>query len=195
MRSGSQTDLATLLQKLAARAEQDPSFTVGELLQSLGRRSFAPVLLIAAAIGFTPLGAVPGVPTMLASVIILMTAQIILGRRHIWLPGFIRKKCLRRRNVLRAIKYLKKPARFLDRIVHPRLTVLTEKPFSIFLAAACLVLALAVPPLEFVPLIDMPLWAAIIALSVALATHDGLVAIIAFVITIASLWVLFTTFY
>ena len=62
-------------------------------------------------------------------------------------------------------------------------------------AAWFLVLALAVPPLEFVPLIDMPLWAAIIALSVALATHDGLVAIIAFVITIASLWVLFTTFY
>ena len=99
MRSGSETDLATLLQKLAARAGQDPSFTVGELLQSLGRRSFAPVLLIAAAIGFTPLGAVPGVPTMLAIVIILMTAQIILGRRHIWLPGFIRKKCLSRRNV------------------------------------------------------------------------------------------------
>jgi hypothetical protein len=31
----------------------------------------------------------------------------------------------------------------MDRIVHPRLTFLTEKPFSIFLAAACLVLALA----------------------------------------------------
>jgi hypothetical protein len=190
-----ETDLQTLLQKLAARAEREQSFTVGELLQSLGRRSFAPILLITAAIGFTPLGAIPGMPTMLAFVIILMTAQIILGRRHIWLPGFIRKKCLSRRNVLRAINYLKKPARFLDRIVHPRLTFLTEKPFSIFLAAACLVLALAIPPLEFVPLIDMPLWAAIMALSVALATHDGLVAIVAFIITIASLWVLFTTLY
>ena len=195
MSPASETDLQTLLQKLAARAELEQSFTVGELLQSLGRRSFAPILLITAAIGFTPLGAIPGMPTMLAFVIILMTAQIILGRRHIWLPGFIRKKCLSRRNVLRAIGYLKKPARFLDRIVHPRLTFLTEKPFSILLAAACLVLALAVPPLEFVPLIDMPLWAAIMALSVALATHDGLVAIVAFIITIASLWVLFTTFY
>jgi hypothetical protein len=195
MTSGSETDLETLLQKLAARAKQDQSFTAGQLLQSLGRRSFAPVLLIAAAIGFTPLGAIPGMPTMLAIVIIVVTAQIILERRHLWLPEFIRRKSLSRRNVLRTVRFLKKPARFLDRIVHPRLVFLTEKPFSIFLAAACLVLALAVPPLELVPLVDMPLWAAIMALSVALATHDGLVAIIAFVITIASLWVLFTTFY
>jgi hypothetical protein len=193
--STSETDLETLLQKLSDRAAKDPSFTVGELLQSLGRRSFAPVLLIAAAIGFTPFGVVPGMPTVLAVVIIVVTAQIILGRRHLWLPEFIRKKSLSRRNTLRTVEILKKPARFLDRIVRPRLAFLTEKPFSIFLAAACLVLALAVPPLELVPLVDMPLWAAILALSFALATHDGLVAIIAFVITIASLWVLFTTFY
>jgi hypothetical protein len=195
MTSGSETDLETLLRELSDRAASEQSFTVGELLQSLGRRSFAPVLLIAAAIGFTPFGAVPGMPTILAIVIILVTAQIILGRRHLWLPEFIRKKSLSRRRVLGAVKYLRKPARFLDRIVRPRLTFLTEKPFSIFLATACLVLALAVPPLELVPLVDMPLWAAILALSFALASHDGLVAIIAFAITIVSLWVLFASFY
>jgi hypothetical protein len=193
--AGSENDLETLLKTLAQRAVKDQSFTVGQLLQSLGRRSFAPVLLITACIGFTPFGAIPGMPTLLAIVIILMTSQIILGRRHIWLPEFIRKKYLSRRAVLGTVKILKKPARFLDRIVHPRLTFLTEKPFSIFLAAACLVLALAVPPLEFVPLIDMPLWAAILALSFALATHDGIVAIIAFAVTIFSLWVIFASLY
>jgi hypothetical protein len=71
MLPASETDLQTLLQKLAARAEREQSFTVGELLQSLGRRSFAPILLITAAIGFTPLGAIPGMPTMLAFVLFL----------------------------------------------------------------------------------------------------------------------------
>jgi hypothetical protein len=44
-------------------------------------------------------------------------------------------------------------------------------------------LALTVPPFELVPFLDWPLWGAMVAFSLALFAHDGLLAIIAFVLT------------
>jgi hypothetical protein len=44
-------------------------------------------------------------------------------------------------------------------------------------------LALTVPPFELVPFIDLPLWAAMVAFSLALFAHDGVLAIIAFILT------------
>jgi hypothetical protein len=189
----SEPSLEKMLEQLAQRASAKGTVTVEELLQSLGRRSFAPILLVTACVGFTPLGAVPSMPSILALIIILVTGQIILGRKHLWLPKFILAKRLSRSRVEKMLQILKGPARVVDRFAHPRLPFLTQKPFSIFLAAACLVLALAVPPLEFVPFVDIPLWAAIVALSFALAIHDGIIAIIAFAVTIASLWIVFDT--
>ena len=40
-------------------------------------------------------------------------------------------------------------------------------------------IALTLPPLELVPLVDMPLWGAMVAFSLALFTHDGVLAFIA----------------
>jgi hypothetical protein len=182
--------LEKLLHRIADLVSRKGFITIGKVMRALGRRSFAPVLLITACLGFTPIGAVPGMPTALAIIIILVSVQIILGRRHLWLPRFILRKRLGRDKVIRAVEILTTPARVLDSITRPRLTSLTREPFSIFLAAACIVLALTVPPMELVPFVDIPVWMAIVALSFALVSHDGIIAIIAFIITIVSLWIL-----
>jgi hypothetical protein len=46
----------------------------------------------------------------------------------------------------------------------------------------CILIALTVPLLELVPFVDMPLWGALVTFSLALAAHDGLLAIAAFVL-------------
>lgn len=51
------------------------------------------------------------------------------------------------------------------------------------IALVCILIALTVPPLELVPFIDMPLWAALAAFALALVAHDGLLAIAAFILT------------
>ena len=86
-------------------------------------------------------------------------------------------------NLERAVKKLKPAARVVDRVIRPRLTFLTEGPSSYVIAIVCLLIALTVPPLELVPFIDVPLWAALAAFGLALVAHDGLLAITAFVLT------------
>ena len=82
-----------------------------------------------------------------------------------------------------AAKSLQPAARVIDKAIRPRLTFLTDRPFLYVIALICILIALTVPPLELVPFVDIPLWAALAAFSLAMAAHDGLLAIAALILT------------
>jgi hypothetical protein len=178
------TNLEGLLDELA-EAGQAEDISVKQLLDAIGRRSFAPLLLLASLLGFTPLGVIPGVPTVLAVFVILIAGQIALGRHHVWLPAPMLKLCIEGRDLNKAAVKLKPFGRMVDKVIRPRLTVLTERPFSSALGVACVLIALTVPPLELLPLVDIPLWGAMVAFSLALFAHDGVLAFIAIALTAA----------
>ena len=177
------TNLDGLLQGLAKAGLKQDELSVRDLRDVVGRRSFAPLLLTTSLIGFTPLGGIPGVPTTLAVVIGLIAVQIVLGFKSLWLPRFLLDRKVKGRKLQKAAKSLQPVARVIDKAIRPRLTFLTERPASYVIALVCILIALSVPPLELVPFIDMPLWAALTAFSLALVAHDGLLAIAAFILT------------
>ena len=184
MAAGTQTqNLEELLSKLADAGQGHEEVSVRELRDTIGRRSFAPVLLGASLIAFTPLGLVPGVPTTIAIVIILIAAQIVFGYDSIWLPKKILERKIARGKLQAGAKKLRSTARVLDKVIRPRLAFLTERPYAYVIAVICILLALALPPLELLPVVDVPLWVAIVAFSLALVAHDGVLAIVAFLLT------------
>ena len=172
------SNLEGLLCDLAALGKAQ-HVSVGELLDTLGRRSFAPLLLLASLLGFTPLGVVPGGPTLLAVFVILIAGQLAIGCNRVWLPRRMLDLSISGGDLKKAATKLKPFGRAVDRLIRPRLAFLTEPPFSSALAVACVLVAFAVPPLELVPLVDIPLWAAMVAFSLALFAHDGALAIAA----------------
>lgn len=82
-------DLEGLLDELESTSDGTGSVSVEELVGAIGDRSFGPFLLVPALIALTPLGGIPGLPTFLALVVILVAAQLLLGMRRFWLPHFI----------------------------------------------------------------------------------------------------------
>ena len=176
-------NLHELLDCLAAAGHKDSDLSLRDLRDEIGRRSFAPLLLATSLIGFTPVGGIPGVPTTLAVLISLVAVQIVLGCKSLWLPNFILDRKVDGRKLEKAVKTLQPTARVIDRVIKPRLTFLTHRPSSYVIALVCILIALTVPPLELVPFIDMPLWAALAAFSLALVAHDGVLAIAAFILT------------
>jgi hypothetical protein len=180
-------NLAILLTDLAKAGDETKEISVRELRDVVGRRSFAPALLATSVIGFTPIGTVPGVATILATVIVLVAVQLILGKKSLWLPDYLLERRIGGKRLSKGANAMLPIARAVDRAVRPRLVFLTERPLSYLIALAAITIALTVPPLEFVPLVDIPLWAALLAFSLALAAHDGLLAIVAFVLTAAGL--------
>ena len=180
---GKLPNLVGLIGDLAKAGRDQDEVSLRDLRAIVGRRSFAPLLLTVSLIGFTPLGGVPGVPTILATLIVLIAIQIIIGFDSLWLPQFLLNRKIDGQKLQRAAKSLQPTARVIDRAIRPRLTFLTDRPFLYVIALICLLIALTVPPLELVPFVDMPLWAALAAFSLALAAHDGLLAIAALILT------------
>jgi hypothetical protein len=182
MASRKVTDLTHLLKELDD-AGRNKKVTVRDLRDCVGRRAFAPMLLLASLLGVTPLGGIPGVPTALAVIVLLVAGQVALGRDGVWAPRRLLDLHVDPGKLRRATRALKPFASNVDKVIRPRLTILTKWPFSLVIVAACALLALSVPPLEFIPFVDWPLWAAMVAFSLALFAHDGVLALVAFALT------------
>ena len=174
--------LSQIIDKVCDAADE-PRLSIADLVDALGNRSFGPLLLLPSLILVTPISGIPGAPTFGALVIVLVAGQMLLGSRQLWLPEFIRNRTLPAEKLRKGLAALKPAAGLIDRMVGRRLMFLTKRPFGLMLAALCIALALAMPPLEFVPMSSTILAAAVFLLALALTVQDGALALLAVLLT------------
>lgn len=84
------------------------------------KRGFGPMLALPAFIAATPIGAIPGVPTITGVTILLIAMQILLGRRHPWLPATIMKIEMDAERIEFLVNKMKPVAVRFDRFLMPR---------------------------------------------------------------------------
>ena len=75
---------STLLCSLAEAPGETLRFA--DLLAGLGERAFGALLLVFALPNCLPVPALPGLSTLMALPLVLLSAQLALGRRQPWLP-------------------------------------------------------------------------------------------------------------
>jgi hypothetical protein len=177
-------DLEDVLGELDKAAKSNGAkVSVGEIVETVGKRSFGPLLLLGGLLGMTPVAAIPSAPSIIALITLLVSVQLLLGRESIWIPRFLQKLSVKADRVTKAVKVSRKPARFVDRLVRPRLQVLTHPTADRIVAAACVLIALCVPPLEFLPFVAFVPSLAIAAFGLGLIARDGLVVLIALLVS------------
>ncbi|MFO7854730.1 MAG: exopolysaccharide biosynthesis protein, partial [Paracoccaceae bacterium] len=103
---------ALLRHKLAGRV------AVGEILTSLGDRSFGWAILFFALINMIP--APYGSTLVTAPPLMLLTAQMALGRRHVHLPGLVARRRIPVDGMRRLLVRLRGLLRPIERVVRPR---------------------------------------------------------------------------
>jgi hypothetical protein len=182
--------LAEIVEEITNAGEQKCEISGKEILQAVGQRSFGPLLLVPGLIVLSPISGIPGVPTLGGIVVLLIAGQMLIGREFFWVPQFILRRAVTRERMAKAGKFLMPIARFVDKLVKPRLVFLTRKPFNYAIAAACVVIALVMPPLEAIPFANVLTAAAISAFGLALVAYDGILVILATVFTVASFYLL-----
>ena len=170
-----------ILDRLNELAEEKDAVSLGRTIEAFGNRSYAPFLIILPLIDISPVGSIPGLPTLLALVIVLTAVQLLFGRTHMWLPGFLANRSLSSAKVKKAVEKVRPVGKWMDKWFHGRLPALTQGPMIRVAATAIIVLTLAVPPLELLPLATTAPMAAIAAFGMALLVRDGLLMIVAFV--------------
>lgn len=174
MPCSSNDKLETLLENLKHDA-QHGKLQVQGVIDSFGSRALGPLLFLPAIFAVSPLGGVPGVPTIIGLVIALIAVQSMFAHSHIWLPNIIANRELPTQKVCRSVDAMLPAARGIDRWFGNRLTILTRDPAPRIVAGVCLLLALLMPPLEVVPFAVIAPAGAIVVLSAALILEDGLV--------------------
>ncbi len=179
------TNLEQVLDRLELASDDTRDVSLEKVMDALGRRSFAPLLLVAGLVVLAPgPGDIPGVPTIVAVVVLLTAGQLLLRRSELWLPQWLLRRSIDKDKLCKAIGWLRPPSRFIDRWLQPRLPRLTHD-FAI--AAACVVIAAVLPFLEVVPFSANVAGAALTAFALSLIAHDGLLALIAWGFTAATL--------
>lgn len=174
------TDLGELLDVIEGVARDNREVSFGQVYDAVGHRSFGPLLLVVGIIVLMPVvGDIPGVPTIMGAAIVLVAAQLLAGRDSFWLPRRMLEASLRASKVRKGVGWLRKPARFVDRVVRPRLTRFVSGAWNRIVAAIALLVGLAQPFMELVPLSANAAGAVLTALGLALIARDGLVALIA----------------
>lgn len=176
--------LSELLDRIEEAAGGGERVSFGAILKEVGERSFGPLLLLAGVVALAPvIGDVPGVPTLVGLMVVLVAAQLLLRREHFWLPRWLLERSVAKEKLCKALGWLRRPARFVDRLLRPRLQPLAGHAALHAMALASLLIGVAMPAMELIPFSANGAGAALTAFGLALIARDGLVALLGFVFT------------
>jgi hypothetical protein len=157
------------------------SFT--KLAAQLHSRAWGGLLFIFAAINVLPLP--PGTSVFFAIPLLIVSAQMVLGRASPWFPARIDRRGVRKTELERLIAKIHGVEERIERVLKPRLASLTGPTATRVIGIVCFLLALlaAIP----IPLFHIAPAAAILLFGLALIYRDGVVVIAAAVATALSL--------
>lgn len=169
--------LSDVLDQLESSADGD-KVSVSHVVDTLGHSSFASLMLVFSLISTSPASGIPGVTAMVAGLVFVLVVQMILGRKSLWLPGFVARRRLSSDKLREGIDWLRKPVHFVERFLRPRLTWLFHRPWLWVPMILILTLTLFMPFMELVPMSGSIASAVIALFAASLLTRDGVLALI-----------------
>ncbi len=171
-----------ILLRMFGEARGPERLTVGDVVARLGERSFGIFLLVLGFISFVP--SIPGVGAFLGLALMLVSAQMIVGRRQPWLPAAIARAGARRKSVVRISRRLARWLRWLENLARPRLAIALSPTAERAIGLAVFFLAFLIAlPIPFFA--DTPLAAAVMVFALGLIERDGAMILLGFLLTAA----------
>lgn len=145
-----------------------------EIIRHIGERSFAPALLVPALLLVSPLSGIPGTPTIGAAVILMISIQWLTGRDHLWLPDILMRREVASHRMQKALDWLEKPARFVDRHSDKRLSGLVRGPMRYLTIFVICAIVVTWPFLELLPMVTSVGAFAVSLFTIGLMLRDGI---------------------
>lgn len=170
-------NLSGVLDQIERKVENDDtpeSLTLSEIIDSVGRRSYGPLLLVIGLFAISPVTVVPGLTWFAAALTLIVAGQMALGLKHIWLPKQALDLELPRELVQKGLRGSRDWARRIDTVLKPRLLFLSQPPFVNVVALLCIAAALITFPLGLIPLAPLAPGLAVVFLGLGMTARDGL---------------------
>lgn len=195
MSEGEVHSVGELLDRIEQAADKQDKTSIGDVLETVGDRSFGPLLLLAGIVMVAPvIGDIPGVPVLMGLLVILTAAQFLFRRKHLWLPQFLLRRAAQPDKIRKGVSWMRPVGRVLDRWSKRRMTALTHGAGFFVIVVACMVIAAATPLMEVVPMSANVAGLAITAFGLALIAGDGLFAVFAIASSVGMFYLVFRQF-
>ena len=161
-------------------AEEGPDrLSFSDLALKLQARAWGGLLVIFAAINVIPLP--PGVNIFFAIPLMIVSAQMAIGRSTPWFPARIDRRCVTKDELRRLVAKIEWVEGRVERMFKPRLAGLTGSTATRVIGVVCFILAM----LAMLPIVHVAPAAVIVLLGLALIYRDGGLVIAAAVAAIA----------
>jgi len=177
------TNLEQMLDRIDSSADHQGRVSLNAIIEAVGSRSFGPLLLITGIIMVSPLSGMPGVPTTMGLLVLLIAGQLLFRRQHFWLPHWMLKRSIGKDKLRKGVNWLRPPARFIDGWLRPRLPVFTHGACIKVISLVCAVIAATMPIMELVPFSAHSAGIALTAFGLSLIARDGLLVLLALLVT------------
>jgi len=163
--------LSEMLQALAA-SQTSERIDLAAIARFMGRGSIAALLIVLALPMAVPIP-LPGISVIFGIPLIVVSGQLLLGRRDAWLPRGLARRSLAAADLALVVGRVLPRLRVLERLVEPRLEWLTGDWATMPVGAVCLLLAIVITlP---IPLGHVLPGTAIVVLALGLLERDGVV--------------------
>jgi hypothetical protein len=170
--------LVAILDAIGDTAEAG-SVTVGDIVEAVGRTSFAALLLVPALVAVSPLSGVPGVSMACGLTIAFVSAEMLMNFDRLRLPRALMRRSVSGARLGKALAAVRPAVAWLDRHTRNRLGFLFHRPIVYVPQLLCLVSGLAMPFLEVIPFSSSVVAAGVSMLALSLLTRDGLFFLLA----------------
>jgi hypothetical protein len=179
---------------LAAVRGQSDRISLGDIVEALDARAFGLATLMFALPSVVPMP--PGVPTIVGLALLMVSAQMVIGRQELWLPRFMARWSFPRASLVSAMEGLTPRLRVLETIARPRLMAVTGRFGTILIGIIILIMALVLI-LPLPPGGNFPPALACAILGMGLAERDGVIVLVGAVgsaLAFAAAWALTVSF-
>lgn len=159
------------------------TITIGEIIDAFGERAFGFVLILFSLPNCVP--APPGIAGIVGTPVLIFGIQMMLGHKHPWLPGFIKRRSVSVSKFKRLIDVAEPKLQWVESFCKPRLLPLFgplgDRVVGLFAFLAALSVLIPFPGTNFPPSI------ALVIASIAIMEEDGYLLIAGYLIGLAGL--------
>lgn len=174
--------LSELFARIARDAEE--SVSLGDIINALGARAFAPLLVLFAAINLIPI-LPPGSTAILGLPLLFVSAQMVWGNRRAWLPAAFMNRSISADSFRASMGWIVPRLARVERYVRPRYWPFWRRQGDRFVGCIALILSISIvlpiPGGNWMPALATAL------LGLAVLERDGILLIIGGAVAATSL--------
>jgi hypothetical protein len=177
------TSLSSLLLDTASQFGTE-RIKVRDITETLGHRSFGFILLIFAIPNSLPIVGIPGVSAVTGFPMLLVAIQMMLNHKRVYLPRWVAESSIDSNNFRRIMEKVAPWLQRLEKLLRPRIDILTRGHADRWLGAVCALLAFfLILPIPFGNLLP---GLGILFIALGLIERDGICVLIGLGLGIAS---------